>query len=413
MGQMSAADPEGHELRAHFPVLSEQVNGRPLVYFDNGATTQKPQMVIDRLAQFFAHENANIHRGVHYLSMQASDAYDRARESVARFINAEHQDEIVFVRGTTEAINLVARSFAAPGLQAGDQILVSVMEHHANIVPWQMIAEECGAELVVAPMSDRGELIVEEFENCLTERTRMVALIHTSNVLGTINPVEQLVGLAHDRGIPVLLDGAQAVPHCPVDVQQIGCDFYAFSGHKMFAPDGVGVLYGRREILAEMPPYQGGGDMIEQVSFEKTTFRSPPERFEAGTPNISGAIGLAAAIEFLDLIGWEVLHAREAELLDYATAALGEVSGLEITGSSAHKVPVVSFVLEGVHPHDIGTILDTRGIAVRAGHHCAQPLMERLGVSGTTRASFAFYNTTSEIDQLVEALRHVNKLFAG
>ena len=413
MGQMSASDQEAHELRSHFPVLSEQVNGRPLVYFDNGATTQKPQVVIDRLAQFFAHENANIHRGVHYLSMQASDAYDRARESVARFINAEHQDEIIFVRGTTEAINLVARSFAAPGLKAGDQILVSVMEHHANIVPWQMIAEECGADLVVAPMSDSGELMVEEFENCLTDRTRIVALIHTSNVLGTINPVEQLVGLAHDRGIPVLLDGAQAVPHCPIDVQQIGCDFYAFSGHKMFAPDGVGVLYGRREILAEMAPYQGGGDMIEQVSFEKTTFRAPPERFEAGTPNISGAIGLAAAIEFLEQIGWARVHAREAELLDYATAALGELSGLQIIGSPERKVPVVSFVLEGVHPHDIGTILDTRGIAVRAGHHCAQPLMARLGVSGTTRASFAFYNTTSEIDQLVEALHHVNRLFAG
>jgi len=410
---MPSPDPDLPDLRSCFPVLSEEVNGRPLVYLDNGATTQKPQAMIDRLSQFFSHENANIHRGVHYLSMQASDAYDRARETVARFINAEHEDEIVFVRGTTEAINLVARSFAAPALQAGDEILLSVMEHHANIVPWQLIAGECGVKLVVAPMSDRGELIVEEFENCLSDRTRIVALTHVSNVLGTINPVAQLVDLAHARGIPVLLDGAQAVPHLPVDVQEIGCDFYAFSGHKMFAPDGLGVLYGRREILREMPPFQGGGDMIEQVTFEKTTFRAPPERFEAGTPNISGAIGLAATIEFLEQLGWERMHAQEAKLLDYATGVLGAIPGLEITGTAASKVAVVSFVLDGVHPHDIGTILDTCGIAVRAGHHCAQPLMERLGVSGTTRASFAFYNTIDEIDQLAGALRRVKNLFAG
>jgi cysteine desulfurase/selenocysteine lyase len=402
---------EESELRAHFPILSQEVKGKPLVYLDNGATTQKPRAVIERLSQFFSCENANIHRGVHYLSMQASDAYDRARSAVRGFINAEHDEEIIFVRGTTEAINLVARSYAAPALGAGDEILVSVMEHHANIVPWQLVAKECGAKLVVAPMHDSGELIVEEFENLLSERTRIVAVTHTSNVLGTINPVRQLVEMARARGIPTLVDGAQAVPHFPVDVRELGCDFYAFSGHKMFAPDGIGALYGRRDTLREMRPYHGGGDMIEQVSFEKTTFRQPPERFEAGTPNISGAIGLAAAIEFLDSLGWDRVHAQEARLLDYATAALSRIDGLEIKGTCADKVAVISFLLDGVHPHDIGTILDTRGIAVRAGHHCAQPLMERLGVNGTTRASLAFYNTTAEIDQLAAALEHVNRLF--
>jgi cysteine desulfurase/selenocysteine lyase len=345
--------------------------------------------------------------------MQASDAYDCARETDAKFINAAHTDEILFVRGTTEAINLVARSYGAGNIGPGDEILVTVMEHHANIVPWQLIAEERGAKLVVAPMDDQGELIIEEFEKCLGERTKIVALIHVSNVLGTVNPASQLVDLAHARGIPVLLDGAQAVPHIAVDVQAIGCDFYTFSGHKLFAPDGVGVLYGRRELLGAMPPYHGGGDMIERVSFEKTTFREPPERFEAGTPNISGAIGLAAAIEFLDSVGWEKIHLLESELLEYATGALGEIPGLRITGTAPHKVGVISFVLEGVHPHDIGTILDVAGIAVRAGHHCAQPLMDRLGVAGTTRASFAFYNTTAEIDQLADALQRVNVLFAS
>ena len=405
--------PEHAELRAEFPILAEEVNGKPLVYFDNAATTQKPRAVIEKLSEFLAHENANIHRGVHYLSMQASDAYDHARETVAKFINAEHSDEIVFVRGTTEAINLVARCYGAPNIGAGDEILVSVMEHHANIVPWQMIAEERGAKLVVAPMTDSGELILEELEKRLTDRTKIVALIHVSNVLGTVNPVRQLVAMAHDRGIPVLLDGAQAVPHIPVDVREIGCDFYAFSAHKLFAPDGIGVLYGRRKLLRAMPPFHGGGDMIEQVSFEKTTFRAPPERFEAGTPNISGAIGLAAAIEFLDSLGWAKIHARESELLDYATRALGEIPGVRITGTAPDKVGVLSFVLEGVHPHDIGTILDASGIAVRAGHHCAQPLVDRLGVAGTTRASFAFYNTTAEIDQLADALRRVKKMFAS
>ncbi|MFT4546888.1 MAG: cysteine desulfurase/selenocysteine lyase [Verrucomicrobiales bacterium] len=402
---------EESELRSHFPILSQEVNGKPLVYLDNGATTQKPKAVIERLSQFFSHENANIHRGVHYLSMQASDAYDQARSSVANFINAQHDDEIVFVRGTTEAINLVARSFGVPALGEGDEILVTVMEHHANIVPWQLVAEECGAKVVVAPIDDRGELIVEAFEKLLSERTKIVAVMHASNVLGTINPVRQLVDQAHARGVPVLVDGAQAVAHFPVDVQELGCDFYVFSGHKMFAPDGIGVLYGRREHLRDMRPYHGGGDMIEQVSFGGTTFRQPPERFEAGTPNISGAIGLAAAIDFLNAIGWERLHAQETKLLKYATEVLGKLPGLSITGTSDDKVGVISFLLGDIHPHDIGTILDTRGIAVRAGHHCAQPLMERLGVNGTTRASFAFYNTLEEVDQLAEALDHVNRLF--
>ena len=401
------------ELRAEFPILAQGVNGKPLVYLDNAATTQKPRAVIDRVANFFANENANIHRGVHYLSMQASDAYDRARETVADFINAEHPDEIIFVRGTTEAINLVARSYGAPHLEPGDEILVTVMEHHANIVPWQLIAEDHGARLVVAPMTDSGELILEEFEAAFSDRTKVVALTHVSNVLGTVNPAKQLVTLAHARGIPVLFDGAQAVPHIPVDVQEIGCDFYAFSGHKLFAPDGIGVLYGRRELLGAMPPYHGGGDMIERVSFDKTTFRKPPERFEAGTPNISGAIGLAAAIDFLDSVGWEKIHAIESDLLDQATESLSQIPGLRIIGNAGEKVGALSFELEGAHPHDIATILDAAGIAVRAGHHCAQPLMERLGVVGTTRASFAFYNTTTEIDQLAEALRRVNQLFAS
>lgn len=403
--------PEESELRSHFPILTREVNGKPLVYLDNGATTQKPAMVIDRLSEFYAEENANIHRGVHYLSMQASNAYDRARSTVAEFINAGHDDEIIFVRGTTEAINLVARSHAAPALGPGDEILVTVMEHHANIVPWQLVAQECGAKLVVAPMDDAGELLVDRFEELVGDRTRLVAIIHASNVLGTINPVKELVALARERGATTLVDGAQAVAHFPVDVRDIGSDFYVFSGHKMFAPDGIGVLYGRREMLRAMPPYHGGGDMIEQVSFEKTTFRQPPERFEAGTPNISGAIGLAATIDFIRSIGWERIEAQEHRLLEYATGVLTGIPGLEITGTSDRKVAVVSFLLEGIHPHDIGTILDTRGIAVRAGHHCAQPLMERLGVNGTTRASFSFYNTTAEIDQLAAALGEVNRLF--
>jgi cysteine desulfurase/selenocysteine lyase len=397
--------------RSDFPILRREVKGKPLVYLDNAATTQKPQVVIDRVSDFLANENANIHRGVHYLSMEATDAYDRARAKAAGFLNAATDREIVFTRGTTEAINLVARSFGAPRITSGDEILISAMEHHANIVPWQMIAKECGAQLVVAPVTDAGEIDLDAYGKLLGARTKIVALSHVSNVLGTINPAQQMVAMAKEHGIPVLLDGAQAVPHIRVDVRELNCDFYTFSSHKLFGPDGVGILYGREELLAAMPPYQGGGDMIEQVSFENTTFRAPPERFEAGTPNISGAIGLGAAIDYMDKIGREAMHTREAALLAHATGKLGEIPGLTIRGTAPEKVAVISFTLESAHPHDIGTILDSAGIAIRAGHHCAQPLMQRLGVPATARASFAFYNTTKEIDRLAEALLEVNRMF--
>ena len=399
--------------RSDFPILGREVKGKPLVYLDNAATTQKPQVVIDRVSDFLANENANIHRGVHYLSMEATDAYDRARAKAAGFLNAATDREIVFTRGTTEAINLVARSFAAPRIASGDEILISAMEHHANIVPWQMIAKECAAQLVVAPVTDCGEIDLDAYGKLLGARTRMVALTHVSNVLGTINPARKMVAMAREHDIPVLLDGAQAVPHIKVDVRELNCDFYTFSSHKLFGPDGVGILYGREELLAAMPPYQGGGDMIEQVSFENTTFRAPPERFEAGTPNISGAIGLGAAIDYIDEIGRERMHAREDELLAYATDQLGGIPGLTIRGRAPEKVSVISFTLESAHPHDIGTILDSAGIAIRAGHHCAQPLMQRLGVAATARASLAFYNTSEEIDRLVEALLEVNRMFSA
>ena len=399
--------------RNDFPILRREVKGKPLVYLDNAATTQKPQVVIDRVSDFLANENANIHRGVHYLSMEATDAYDRARKKIATFLNAAEAREIVFTRGTTEAINLVARSFLGPRISSGDEILITCMEHHANIVPWQMIAKECDAKLIVTPVTDCGEIDLEAYGELLGERTRIVAFTHVSNVLGTINPAQQMIAMAKKQGIPVLLDGAQAVPHIPVDVRELDCDFYTFSSHKLFGPDGVGVLYGRAELLAAMPPYQGGGDMIEQVTFEGSTFRSPPERFEAGTPNISGAIGLGAAVEYLDGLDKEMIHARETELLAYATAKMGEVPGLSITGTAPNKVAVVSFTLDCAHPHDIGTILDASGIAIRAGHHCAQPLMARLGVAATARASFAFYNTTAEIDRLTKSLLEVNRMFSS
>lgn len=405
--------PDSSDPRSDFPILQREIKGKPLVYLDNAATTQKPRVVIDRVADFFARENANIHRGVHYLSMQATDAYDRARERVARFINAEKSSEIVFVRGTTEAINLVAQSFAAPMLEDGDEILVTVMEHHANIVPWQLAGAGKELRLVPVPISDAGLLDLGAFEAMLSRNTKLVAVTHISNVLGTVNPVAEMTRMAQDRGIPVLVDGAQAVAHQPVDVREIGCDFYAFSGHKLFGPDGIGVLYGRQGILSGMPPYQGGGDMIEEVSFERTSFRSPPERFEAGTPNISGAIGLAAAIDYLEELGWDHVQSRDRQLFDHARRALAEVPGLRICGGGdgGGKTGVLSFTMDSAHPHDVGTILDAAGIAVRAGHHCAQPLMKRLGVPATVRASFAFYNTTEEIDCLVEGLAEVDRLF--
>ncbi|MDG1854619.1 MAG: cysteine desulfurase [Verrucomicrobiales bacterium] len=402
---------EDTDLRKDFPILNQEVNGKPLIYLDNAATTQKPQAVIDRLSDFLSKENANIHRGVHYLSMNATTLYDEARSCVANFINANHDDEIIFVRGATEAINLVARSFCNERLEPGDEILITEMEHHANIVPWQLIAGENGSRVVPAPITDEGETDLEQFESLLNERTKLVAFVHVSNALGTINPAKEMVEIAHQKGIPVLIDGAQAVAHQGVDVQDLGCDFYVFSSHKLFGPDGIGVLYGRKDLLNKMKPYQGGGDMIEIVSFDGTTFRPSPERFEAGTPNISGAIGLKAAIDYVTNIGWETIHEKESLLMNHANESLGEIPSIKMIGTAKHKVPVLSFTIDSAHPHDIATILDTKGIAVRAGHHCAQPLMKRFGLSATTRASLTFYNTFDEINQLTEALQEIGAFF--
>ena len=402
---------EDTDLREDFPILSQEVHGKPLIYLDNAATTQKPQAVIDRLSNFLSKENANIHRGVHYLSMNATTLYDEARSSVANFINAKSDEEIIFVRGATEAINLVARSFCNEKLEPGDEILITEMEHHANIVPWQLVAGENGARVVPAPITDEGEMDLDQFESLLNERTKLVAFVHVSNALGTINPAKKMVDLAHQKGIPVLVDGAQAVAHQKVDVHDLGCDFYVFSSHKIFGPDGVGVLYGRKELLNKMTPYQGGGDMIEIVSFDGTTFRPSPERFEAGTPNISGAIGLKAAIDYVNDIGWETIHEKESLLKDHAHESLEKNPSIKLVGTAENKVPVVSFTIDSAHPHDIATILDTKGIAVRAGHHCTQPLMKRLGLRATTRASLSFYNTIDEINQLTEALKEISALF--
>jgi len=396
-------------VRADFPALHQQVNGRPLVYLDNAATTQKPQAVLDALLGFYSRDCANVHRGVHALSQRATDAYEGARETVARFLNARPR-EIVFMRGTTEAINLVAYSYGSR-LSPGDEILITELEHHSNIVPWQMLAERTGARLRVAPIDDRGEIILEEFQRLLGPRTRIVAVAHVSNALGTVNPVEEICRLAHTYGARVLVDGAQAVPHLAVDVRALDCDFYAFSGHKIYGPTGIGVLFGRWELLEAMPPYQGGGDMIRSVTFEKTLYNDPPYRFEAGTPHIAGAIGLAAAIEYVTRLGLEEIRRHEQQLLEAATRALEEIPGVRIVGTAAHKAAVVSFVLDGVHPHDVATVLDHEGVAVRAGHHCAQPLMERFGLPATTRASFALYNTLEEVDALARAVRRARELF--
>jgi cysteine desulfurase/selenocysteine lyase len=396
-------------VRADFPALHQQVNGRPLVYLDNAATTQKPQAVLDALLGFYSRDCANVHRGVHALSQRATDAYEGARETVARFLNARPR-EIVFTRGTTEAINLVAYSYGSR-LSPGDEILITELEHHSNIVPWQMLAERTGARLRVAPIDDRGEIILEEFQRLLGPRTRIVAVAHVSNALGTVNPVEEICRLAHTYGARVLVDGAQAVPHLAVDVRALDCDFYAFSGHKIYGPTGIGVLFGRWELLEAMPPYQGGGDMIRSVTFEKTLYNDPPYRFEAGTPHIAGAIGLAAAIEYVTRLGLEEIRRHEQQLLEAATRALEEIPGVRIVGTAAHKAAVVSFVLDGVHPHDVATVLDHEGVAVRAGHHCAQPLMERFGLPATTRASFALYNTLEEVDALARAVRRARELF--
>jgi cysteine desulfurase / selenocysteine lyase len=398
-------------VRGDFPILATRLYGKPLVYLDNAATTQKPQVVIDRLTRYYAHENANVHRGVHSLSERATEAYEGARQTVCRFLNAPDPQGIVFVRGTTEAINLVAQTYGRVHVGTGDEIVLTVMEHHSNIVPWQMLCEQKGARLRVVPMTDSGELRLDQYEALLSDRTRIVAVGHVSNALGTINPIRRIVEIAHARGIRVLVDGAQAVSHLAVDVQALDCDFYTFSGHKLFGPTGIGVLYGKPELLDDMPPYQGGGDMIRSVRFEKTLYNTLPYKFEAGTPNIAGAIGLSAAIEYLGPLGFERIAEHERDLLAHGTRALMNVPGLELTGTASEKAGILSFLLEGVHPHDVGTILDREGVAIRTGHHCCQPLMDRLGVPATARASLALYNTREEIDALASALSRVREVF--
>jgi cysteine desulfurase/selenocysteine lyase len=397
--------------RADFPILESRIHGKPLIYLDNAATTQKPQVVIDAEARYYREENANVHRGVHVLSQRATDAFEGARIKVQRFINAARSDEIVFVRGTTEAINLVAQSYGRPRLREGDEIVISALEHHSNIVPWQMVCQQTGALLRVIPVSDDGELDIDAYEKLLSERTRLVALAHVSNALGTINPVRAMIAKAHALGVPVLLDGAQAIAHLPVDVQALGCDFYAFSGHKIYAPMGIGVLYGKALLLEEMPPYQGGGDMIRTVAFEHTEYNVLPYKFEAGTPNVAGAIGLGAALDYLSRIGLETIAAYEHEVLDYATRVIADIPGVRLIGTAKDKTAILSFLVEGVHAHDIGTILDRQGIAIRAGHHCAMPLMQRFGVAATARASFALYNTQEEADALAAGLQRTVELF--
>ena len=398
-------------LRADFPALHQEIHGKPLVYLDNAATTHKPRAVLDALDRFHRRDNSNVHRGVHTLSQRATDSYEGARQQVAQFLGGQ-TDEIVFVRGATEAINLVANAFLRPRLQPGDEVLVTAMEHHANIVPWQLACDATGAQLRVAPMSQAGELLLDELEALLTDRTKLLALTHVSNALGTVNPVAQIAEMAHAHGVPVLVDGAQAVQHLPVDVTQLGVDFYALSGHKLYGPTGIGVLWARFEHLEAMAPWQGGGDMIRSVTFEKTEFAPPPLRFEAGTPHIAGAIGLGAAVEYLSGIGLEAIAAHESDLLAAATDAVAAIDGVRLIGTAAQKASVLSFVVEGVHPHDIGTVLDRNGIAVRTGHHCAQPVMAFYGVPATVRASFALYNYRAEIEPLCTALHEAQELFA-
>ena len=398
--------------RRHFPILSRMIHGKPLVYLDNGASAQRAQSVIDAVDDYERHHHANIHRGVHTLSQEATAMYEGARDRVQRFINARSRSEVIFVRGTTEAINLVAQSYARPTLRAGDEILITHLEHHANIVPWQMVCEQTGAKLVVAPMDTQGEVHLEAIVSLMNARTKILACAHVSNALGTILPVRRIIAAAKARGIITLIDGAQAISHMAVDVQELGCDFYAFSGHKMYGPTGVGVLYGREQLLDRMPPWQGGGEMILQVTFAKTTYNALPNKFEAGTPNISGGIGLGAAVDFLSGLDLSAAHAHEDALLHHATATLNKVQGLRIVGTAPDKASLVSFVVAGVHPHDLGTILDEDGIAVRTGHHCAMPVMDFFKVPATARASFAFYNTFDEIDRLAAGIERARKMFA-
>jgi cysteine desulfurase/selenocysteine lyase len=400
------------KVRRDFPILEQTVHGKPLVYLDNAATTQKPRAVLDTERRYYVEDNANIHRGVHLLSQRATESYEAARGVARRFLNAKSDKEIIFTRGTTEGINLVAATYGRRHVRAGDEVIISALEHHSNIVPWQMLCEEQGARLRVIPINDAGELVMEEYERLLSPRTKIVAVTHVSNALGTVNPVERIIRLAHAQGVPVLVDGAQSVQHVPVDVQALDCDFFTFSSHKIYGPTGVGILYGKQALLEAMPPYQGGGDMIRSVTFEKTTYAPLPAKFEAGTPNIAGGIALAAALEYVEAIGIDAIAAHEAELLAYATDAVQEVPGVRLVGTAAEKASVLSFTLEGTHPHDIGTILDREGVAVRTGHHCAQPVMARFGIPATARASLGLYNTREEIDALVAGLEKVRRVFA-
>ncbi len=399
------------KIRADFPILKEKIRNKPLVYLDNAATCQKPQAVIDSISHLYMHEYANVHRGVHTLSVKATDRYEGAREKVKNFINASSTKEIVFVKGTTEAINLIAQTFGKTNIKQGDEILITAMEHHSNIVPWQMLCEETGAVLIVAPINLKGELIYDEFEKLISDKTKLISVVHMSNALGTVNPVKKIIAAAKAKNIPVLLDGAQAIPHMSVDVQKLDCDFYAFSGHKLYAPSGIGVLYGKQDLLEAMPPYQGGGDMIRKVTFEETEYNTLPYKFEAGTPSIADVVGLGAAIDYLTEIGMDEIAAYEAELLEYATEKANKITGLKIIGEAKEKGAILSFELDKIHPHDIGTMLDSLGIAIRAGHHCAMPVMDFFKVPATARASFAMYNTKEEIDVLMTGIEQLIEVF--
>jgi len=408
---LSLSSDDVERIRRDFPILHQEVHGKPLVYLDNAATSQKPSQVIAALDHYYSTDNANIHRGVHTLSERATAAYEGGRDKVKQFLNAADRREIVFVRGATEAINLVAQSYARPRLKPGDEILITEMEHHSNIVPWQMVCEQTGAVLKVVPIDDTGELLLDDFHRLLSVRTKLVAVVHVSNALGTINPVEEIIAAAHAQGVPVLLDGAQAVPHVAVDVQALDCEFYVFSGHKLYAPTGSGALYGKAALLETMPPYQGGGDMIRSVTFTKTEYNALPYKFEAGTPHIAGGIGLGAAIDYVSNIGLQAIAAWEDELLRYATARALEIPGVRLIGTARHKAGILSFVMDGVHPHDIGTILDHEGVAIRTGHHCAMPVMDHFAVPATARASLALYNTRDDIDRLLAAVIKVKEVF--
>lgn len=398
-------------LKSDFPTLKQKINGNELVYLDNAATTQKPEKVIKALESYYRSINSNIHRGVHTLSVRATDAYEEARSKVAAFVNAENREEIIFVRGATEAINLVANSYVRPILKEGDQIIISQMEHHANIVPWQIICEQRKAELKIIPMNEKGELLIEEIEGMISEKTKFISINHVSNSLGTVNRIEDVIKVAHGNNIRIMIDGAQAVQHLSVDLMKLNADFYCFSGHKIYAPTGIGVLYGKKELLGKMPPYQGGGDMIKSVTFEKTVYNDIPNRFEAGTPNIAGAIGLGAAIDYLVSIGIENIAKHEKELLDYATQEIIKIEGVRIIGNAIEKASVLSFVIEEIHPHDIGTIMDKQGVAIRTGHHCTQPTMDFYGVPATARASFAIYNTKKDVDALINSVKKTIEVF--